>query len=87
MFVAKNNEPLGICNAFSKIGNDMFPDSKLAEKYGAGKTKTIEIIKGELLFGGEETKWVQCVHEKIILGWLFIILVLFLRLYPSVTKK
>ena len=28
----------------SKIGSDMSPDSELVKKYGAGKTKTTEII-------------------------------------------
>ena len=27
----------------------MFSDSKLAKKYGAGKTKTLKIIKGEAI--------------------------------------
>ena len=30
LFVVKNNEPLGICDGFSKLVSDMFPDSKLA---------------------------------------------------------
>ena len=45
MFVAKNNEPFSICDGFSKLGNDMSPDSKLAKKYGVGKTKISEILK------------------------------------------
>ena len=65
-FVAKNNEPFSIYyNGFSKIGNDISPDSELAKKYGTGKTKTTEIIKGESLFVSEETKRAQCVIENI----------------------
>ena len=45
MFVARNNEPFSICDGFSKTGRDMSPDSELAKKYGAGKTKTTEIIE------------------------------------------
>ena len=45
MFVAKNNKQFNICDRFSKIGGDMFPNSELAKKYGARKTKTTEIIK------------------------------------------
>ena len=45
MFVAKNNETFSICDGFSKIGSCTSPNSELAEKYRAGKTKTTEIIK------------------------------------------
>ena len=45
MFVVKNNLPFSICDEFSKIVSDMFPDSELAKKYGAGKTKISQIIK------------------------------------------
>ena len=43
MFVVKNNLPFSICVEFSKIVCDMFLDSELAKKYGAGKTKTSQI--------------------------------------------
>ena len=46
-FVVKNNLPFSISDEFSKIVSDMFPDSKLAKKYGAEKTKTSQIIKGK----------------------------------------
>ena len=45
MFVAKNNEPFSICDEISNIDRDISPNSKLAKKYGAGKTKTTEIIR------------------------------------------
>ena len=47
MFVIKTNLPFSICDVFSKIVSDMFPDNELAKKYGAGKTKTSQIIKGK----------------------------------------
>ena len=47
MFMAKNNEPFSICCRFSKIGSDMSPVNELAKMYGAGKTKTTQIIKGK----------------------------------------
>ena len=47
MLVAENNEPFSICDGFSKIGGDMSPNSELAKKYRAGKTKTIEITKNK----------------------------------------
>ena len=47
MFVVKNNLPFSICVEFLKIVSDMFPDSELAKKYAAGKTKTSQIIKGK----------------------------------------
>ena len=46
MFVAKNNLPFTICDEYSKMVADMFPDSELAKKYAAGKTKITQIIKG-----------------------------------------
>ena len=60
MFVAKNNELFRICNGFSKMVSDMFPNSELAMKYGTGKAKTTQIVynKGKSIFGYEET---QCV--------------------------
>ena len=42
MFVVKKQ-----LDEFSKLVSDVFPDSKLAKKYGAKKTKTSQIIKGE----------------------------------------
>ena len=47
MCKVKNNLPFSISDEFSKIVSYMFPDSKLAKKYGAGKTKTSQIIKGK----------------------------------------
>ena len=44
--VVKNNLPFSIRDEFSKIVSDMFPDNELAKKCGAGKTKTLQIIKG-----------------------------------------
>ena len=42
IFVAKNNEPLGICDGFLKIDSDISPESGPAKKYGARKTKTTD---------------------------------------------
>ena len=47
MFVVKNNLPFSICDEFSKIVCNVFPDRELAKKYGTGKTKTSQIIKGK----------------------------------------
>ena len=38
MFVVKNYLPFSICDEFSKIVSNMFPDSELAKKFGAGNT-------------------------------------------------
>ena len=46
MFLVKNNLPFSICDEFSTIVSDMFPESELAKKYGAEKTKNSQIIKG-----------------------------------------
>ena len=45
MFVGKNNLPFSICDEYLKMVVDMFPDSELAKKYAAGKTKITQIIK------------------------------------------
>ena len=45
MFVEDNNEPFSICDRFSKIVSNISPNSKLAKKNGAGKTKTTQITK------------------------------------------
>ena len=45
MLMAKNDEPFSIWDGFLEIGSDMSTDSKLAKKYGPGKTKTTQIIK------------------------------------------
>ena len=60
----ENNEPVGICDGFSKMGGEMSLDSKLTTKYGAGKTKTTEFTKdkGESLFDFEKTK---CKNEYL----------------------
>ena len=67
---------------------EMFPDSDLAKKYGAEKTKTTKIIKNkENHFSVLKKPNAQCLFEKIIFRWLFAILFLFLRLYFPVTRK
>ena len=86
MFAAKNNEPFSACEGFSKMVSDLSPYIKLARKYGAGKIKTTQTMKGKSVFGSEETKCAQCVFEEIIFGWLFTILFLFLRLHSPVTR-
>ena len=57
MLVVKNNFPFSISDEFSKIVSDMFPDSKLAKKYGARKTKLHKPQKER----GEAIKKIQIV--------------------------
>ena len=38
-YVAQRNLPFTVCDDFSKMVGDMFPDSDIAKKYGMGKTK------------------------------------------------
>ena len=68
----------------------MSPDSKLAMKYGAGKTKTAQITKCngyQFLVVKKPNVLGVSVFEEIILEWLLEILFLPLRLYPPVTRK
>ncbi|XP_077789067.1 uncharacterized protein LOC144328694 isoform X1 [Podarcis muralis] len=47
MLCAKHNISFTFCDDFKKCVADMFPDSAIARKYSAGKTKTTQIIKGD----------------------------------------
>lgn len=47
MLVAKNNISFAFSDEFNKSVADMFPDSKIAKKYSAGKTKTTQLVKGK----------------------------------------
>ena len=44
---AKNNVPFSFCDDFNNSVADMFPDSAIARKYSAGKTKATQLIKGK----------------------------------------
>ncbi|XP_060125482.1 uncharacterized protein LOC118081165 isoform X3 [Zootoca vivipara] len=46
MLCAKNNVPFTFCDDYNKCVAEMFPDSAIARKYSAGRTKTAQIIKG-----------------------------------------
>lgn len=46
MLIAKNNIPFSFSDDFNKSVSDMFPDSAIARKYSAGKTKTTQLVKG-----------------------------------------
>ncbi|XP_033009965.1 uncharacterized protein LOC117049419 [Lacerta agilis] len=48
MLCAKNNISFTFCDDFNKCVADMFPDSAIARKYSAGKTKTMQIIEGAI---------------------------------------
>lgn len=48
MLCAKNNVPFSFCDDFNRSVADMFPDSAIARKYSAGKTKATQLIKGRL---------------------------------------
>ena len=45
-FIVKHNLPFAIADHFSKLVPKMFPGCPIAQKYGAGKTKTTQIVKG-----------------------------------------
>ena len=47
-FIVKHNLPFAIADHFSKLVPKMFPGCPIAKKYGAGKTKTTQIVKGAL---------------------------------------
>ena len=44
--VAKHNLSFSLSDHFTKMGQEMFPDSKIAQKFSAARTKTAAIIKG-----------------------------------------
>ncbi|KAJ8290639.1 hypothetical protein GJAV_G00015650 [Gymnothorax javanicus] len=48
MLCAKNNVAFSFCDDFNKGVADMFPDSAIARKYSAGKTKATQLIKGAI---------------------------------------
>ena len=45
-FIAKSNVLLVITDDFSEMVGNMFPDSDIAKKFPAGRTKVTQIIKG-----------------------------------------
>uniref|UniRef100_A0A1A8NSA0 Connexin 27.5 n=1 Tax=Nothobranchius rachovii TaxID=451742 RepID=A0A1A8NSA0_9TELE len=48
MLCAKNNVSFTFCDDFNKCVAEMFPDSAIARKYSAGKTKSMQLIKEKL---------------------------------------
>ncbi|XP_054601663.1 uncharacterized protein [Nothobranchius furzeri] len=48
MLCAKNNVSFTFCDDFNKCVAEMFPDSAIARKYSAGKTKSTQLIKGAI---------------------------------------
>ncbi|XP_034536243.1 uncharacterized protein LOC117810492 [Notolabrus celidotus] len=48
MLCAKNNVAFSFCDDFNKCVAEMFPDSAIARKYSAGKTKATQLIKGAI---------------------------------------
>ncbi|XP_013858856.1 uncharacterized protein LOC106514241 [Austrofundulus limnaeus] len=48
MLCAKNNVAFAFCDDFNKCVAEMFPDSAIARKYSAGKTKATQLIKGAI---------------------------------------
>ena len=47
MLCDKNNVAFSFCDDFNKCGAAMSPDSAIARKYWAGKTKATQLIKGK----------------------------------------
>ena len=45
-FIAQHNISFSASDEFNKLVKRIFPDSKIAAKYGAGRTKTINEIFG-----------------------------------------
>ncbi|KAL6476210.1 hypothetical protein MHYP_G00147090 [Metynnis hypsauchen] len=48
MLCAKNNVAFTFCDDFNKCVAEIFPDSAIARKYSAGKTKATQLIKGAI---------------------------------------
>nr|XP_054588381.1 uncharacterized protein LOC129153197 [Nothobranchius furzeri] len=48
MLCAKNNVSFTFCDDFNKCVAEVFPDSAIARKYSAGKTKSTQLIKGAI---------------------------------------
>ncbi|XP_047236692.1 uncharacterized protein LOC124877498 [Girardinichthys multiradiatus] len=48
MLCAKNNVAFNFCDDFNKCVAEMFPDSAIARKFSAGKTKATQLIKGAI---------------------------------------
>ena len=59
-FLVKHNMSFALADHFSKIFPKMFPDSKIAKKYGAGKTKVTQIVKCALAPNCTEQVVQQC---------------------------
>lgn len=47
-FLLHHNIPLAVADHLSPLLKDIFPDSKIAEKYAAARTKTTSMINGAL---------------------------------------
>ncbi|MEQ2282334.1 hypothetical protein AMECASPLE_039478 [Ameca splendens] len=48
MLCAKNNVAFNFCDDFNKCVAEMFPDSAIARKFSAGKTKATQLTKAKL---------------------------------------
>ncbi|KAF7200794.1 transcript variant X1 [Nothobranchius furzeri] len=48
MLCARNNASITFCDDFHKCVAEMFPDSAIARKHSAGKTKSTQLIKGAI---------------------------------------
>jgi hypothetical protein len=48
-FLANHNIPFNVNDHFSKLVSRMFPDSKIAAKYGCARTKSSAMVKGRLI--------------------------------------
>ena len=49
LMIAKHNLPFSVADHFSELVKNMFPDSEIAKKYGAARTKATCMIRGNIL--------------------------------------
>lgn len=48
MAIVNNNIPFAAADTFNSLFKDIFPNSKIANAYASGRTKTTCIVNGEL---------------------------------------
>ena len=59
-FLVEHNLPLSSADHFSKLSKKMFPDSKIAESYACGRTKTTAIVNHTLAPEADEIVTKAC---------------------------
>ena len=67
-FVAEHNLPFAMADHFTRLCQQMFPDSKIAKKFSCGRTKTTMIFKYAIAPALEEELVKQCKTGSFSVG-------------------